>query len=43
MRHLYPVYCIPEVELNPSKDTAISTVEFCKLGTTIVVKKLALL
>ena len=30
LRFLYPVYCIPEVELTKSSDTSITTVDKCK-------------
>ena len=29
MRFLYPVYCIPEVEIRVGSETAMKTVEFC--------------
>jgi hypothetical protein len=30
LRHLYPVFCIPEVEINPSKATSMDTVDYCE-------------
>jgi hypothetical protein len=36
LRFLYPVYCIPEVELTKSSDTSITTVDKCKNFNLIV-------